>query len=187
MSCTSPRARAQSPRRRSAGARALPLALLLALLALPRGAGAGSHFPSLADLAEHPLQVPHTGSFYHCYIELAGHPKFREITGELRKRGVVLNVIDQRPSDLDPDVVSMLWTMFCFTLTNKRDLDVASLAVGPAYARVLPSLGRREALVAGEAVKFPVVVSVREYAEALEEAKRVAARGRGRVDASDFL
>lgn len=112
---------------------------------------------------------------------------FGDVARELRKRGVVLNVIDQRPSDLDPDVVSMLWTFFCFTLTNKRDIEAAALAVGPAYTRILPALRRREVLIAGEAVRFPVVTTVREYGEALTEAKAVISGSGRSVDVSNFV
>jgi len=106
---------------------------------------------------------------------------FGVIAREMRKRGVTLCVIDQRPSELDPDVVSMLWTSFVFSLTNQRDVEAAvSGSPNPQlYARVVPRLGRRTALVFGDAIRFPVVVEVVDYARAVEKVRGAYANGPG--------
>ena len=90
---------------------------------------------------------------------------FGDIAREMRKKGVILCIIDQRPSELDPDVVSMLWTNFVFTLTNRNDIEAALLGVPRAelFKKIIPILSGREVLVYGEAVKFPVVLKVKDY------------------------
>ncbi len=54
---------------------------------------------------------------------------FGAIAREMRKKGVMLCVIDQKPGELDSDVVSMLWTNFIFTLTDKNDIEAALIGI----------------------------------------------------------
>lgn len=90
---------------------------------------------------------------------------FGEIAREMRKKGVTLCVIDQKPKELDDDVISMLWTNFVFTLTDRGDIESALMGMPKAelFAKVIPRLGRQEVLVHGEAISFPVVVRVMDY------------------------
>ncbi|MCR8473663.1 MAG: ATP-binding protein [Crenarchaeota archaeon] len=95
---------------------------------------------------------------------------FGEIAREMRKKGVTLCVIDQKPSELDDDVISMLWTSFVFTLTDERDIGAALMGTPRAslLRKVVPVLERQEVLIHGEAVNFPVVVKVLNYKKAAE-------------------
>ncbi len=105
---------------------------------------------------------------------------FGDIARELRKKGVILCVIDQRPGELDPDVISMLWTKFIFALTQQNDINVALLGAPyeHLFRKVVPTLQNREALVYGLAVRFPVVVRVRDYVEFSKKYLVGVARGR---------
>ena len=99
---------------------------------------------------------------------------FGEIAREMRKKGVVLCVIDQKPGELDPNVVSMIWTNFVFNLTDRRDIEQALIGVDKPdmFKKIVPTLSPREVLVFGHALRFPIVLKVREYKEAEEEFKR---------------
>jgi len=92
---------------------------------------------------------------------------FGEIAREMRKKGVTLCIIDQKPGELDPNVVSMLWTNFVFNLTDKRDIEQAILGVDrpELFRKIVPTLSPKEVFVYGEAVRFPTVVTVRNYKE----------------------
>jgi hypothetical protein len=98
---------------------------------------------------------------------------FGDIAREMRKKGVTLCVIDQKPSELDPNVVSMIWTSFVFNLTDKRDVEHAIMGVDrpQLYKNIVPTLSPREVLAFGESIKYPVVVKVRDYSEVEEEFK----------------
>ena len=104
---------------------------------------------------------------------------FGDIARELRKKGVILCVIDQRPSELDPDVVGMLWTKFVFALTQSNDINVALLGAPyeQLFRKIVPTLQNRETLIYGLAVKFPVVVRIKDYVKFSKEVlKQIATR-----------
>ena len=90
---------------------------------------------------------------------------FGDVAREMRKKGVILCVIDQRPSELDPDVISMLWTNFVFALTNRNDIEAALLGAPKVelFKKVIPILSKREVLVYGEAIRFPIIIKVKDY------------------------
>jgi len=90
---------------------------------------------------------------------------FGNVAREMRKMGVTLCVIDQKPGELDRDVISMLWTNFIFTLTDQRDVDISVIgSPNPQlYSKIVPKLRRRTALIYGDAIKFPVVVEIIDY------------------------
>jgi DNA helicase HerA-like ATPase len=99
---------------------------------------------------------------------------FGVVAREMRKKGVTLCVLDQRPGELDPDVVSMLWTNFVFTLTNNRDIETAVYgSPNPTlYSRIVPKLRRQTALIYGDAIRFPVVLEIIDYRRVVEGLKR---------------
>ena len=100
---------------------------------------------------------------------------FGEIAREMRKRGVTLCIIDQKPYELDPDVISMLWTNFVFNLTDRRDIEAAIYGAPNAelFRSMIPRLKSREVFIFGEAVDFPVVLTVRNYREFVEHVKEL--------------
>jgi len=96
---------------------------------------------------------------------------FGVIAREMRKRGVVIVPIDQKPSELDPDVTSMIWTSIVFALTDSKDIDasLAGLDNPSLYKNIISSLRPGEALIYGPAVKFPVVLKIKNYKDVSKE------------------
>ncbi|MEM3709918.1 MAG: ATP-binding protein [Nitrososphaerales archaeon] len=90
---------------------------------------------------------------------------FGDIARELRKRGVVLCVLDQRPSEISEEVRAMLWNTFAMWLTEEKDIEVASkgLPFPKLFKPVIENLRRQEVLAFGEAVRIPAVVKVQDY------------------------
>ncbi len=114
---------------------------------------------------------------------------FGAIAREMRKKGVMLCVIDQKPSELDRDVVSMLWTNFVFTLTDRNDIDAALLGIPrpDLFRKVVPVMGRREVLIFGEAINFPVVILVKDYRAVAEYFKEITGEVERDIDRRESL
>ena len=97
---------------------------------------------------------------------VASQTIFGIIARELRKYNVTLMVIDQRPSGIDPEVLSQVGTRFSCLLDNERDID--AVLSGTSGSRALRSVlsrleSKQQALVFGHALPLPVVVRIREY------------------------
>ena len=97
---------------------------------------------------------------------VASQTIFGIIARELRKYNVTLMVIDQRPSGIDPEVLSQVGTRFSCLLDNERDID--AVLSGTSGSRALRSVlsrleAKQQALVFGHALPLPVVVRIREY------------------------
>src|SRR5262249_19587702 len=99
---------------------------------------------------------------------LAEQTIFGTIAREMRKYSVTLLVIDQRPSGIDPEVLSQLGTKVACLLDNDRDIE-AGLSGGAdatGLQGVRASLAtKKQALIVGHAVPMPVVVDSREYGD----------------------
>ena len=97
---------------------------------------------------------------------VAGQTIFGTIAREMRKYGVTLLVIDQRPSNIDSEVLSQLGTKLTCLLDDDRDVD-AVLAGVPGKSELRQILTRldakQQALVVGNALPMPIVVRTREY------------------------
>ncbi|MEM2153431.1 MAG: ATP-binding protein [Nitrososphaeria archaeon] len=87
------------------------------------------------------------------------------IARELRKRGIVLGIIDQTPSQIDENVFGMVWNFFVGAISIERDIDVAtsSLKFTQLFKPIVNALRRQEFLVYGSALKYPAVVKVVDY------------------------
>ena len=97
---------------------------------------------------------------------VAAQSPFGVIAREMRKNNVTLLVVDQRPSAIDPEVLSQVGTKVCCLLDDERDVD--AVMAGASGSRELRSVlaglrSRQQALFFGEAVPIPVAVQVREY------------------------
>ena len=94
---------------------------------------------------------------------------FGTIARELRKYNVTLMVIDQRPSEIEQEVMSQVGTRLTCLLDNERDID-AVLSGTPGSRQLRGVLARLEskqqALIFGHALPMPVVVHTREYGSA---------------------
>ena len=81
------------------------------------------------------------------------------IAKEGRKYGASLGVISQRPSELDPTVLSQCSTMFAMRLANEVDKGIIRAAAGASAASTiafLSSMADREAIAFGEAIATPM-------------------------------
>ncbi len=109
----------------------------------------------------------------HKFLErrAGAYSPFGVIAREMRKRGVIVVPIDQKPGDLDPDVTSMIWTNMVFALTDSRDVSAALIGIeNPRlYENIVYSLRPGEAVIYGPAVKFPVVLSIEDYSKLSKE------------------
>ncbi len=80
------------------------------------------------------------------------------IAKEGRKVGVSLWVVSQRPTELDPTILSQCNTIFAMRLANQADQEALRAAVPDASTSLLsclPSLGMGEAIAVGEGVPMP--------------------------------
>lgn len=83
----------------------------------------------------------------------------RRIAKEGRKYGVGLMLVSQRPSEVDPTILSQCGTIVALRLTNDSDRNqVASCASDnlKGLFSMLPVLRTGEALIVGEAVNMPI-------------------------------
>lgn len=91
---------------------------------------------------------------------------FGIIAREMRKYYVSLLVVDQRPSGIDPEIISQIGTKLVALLSDEK--DIAAVLTGMSNSSelrgILASLDtKKQALVMGHAVPMPVVVRTREY------------------------
>lgn len=83
----------------------------------------------------------------------------KRIAKEGRKYGVGLMLVSQRPSEIDPTILSQCGTTISLRLTNDADQGQVSSCAADNLAGLfgmLPSLRTGEALIVGEAVGMPV-------------------------------
>ena len=102
--------------------------------------------------------------------EVAQHTIFGTIARELRKYNVTLLIVDQRPSQIDGEVMSQIGTRVTCALSDEKDIAAVFTGVSGAQQlrSVLASLdSKQQALIMGHAVPMPVVVRTREYGEAV--------------------
>ena len=81
------------------------------------------------------------------------------IAKEGRKYGSYLGIVTQRPSELDPTILSQCSTIFAMRLSNDRDQTIIRSAISDSAASTLSflsSIGNREAIAFGEGVSTPM-------------------------------
>ena len=103
----------------------------------------------------------------HKFVDrsLAGQSIFGQIARELRKYNVTLLVIDQRPSQIDPEVLSQIGTKFTLQLDSDNDVEalIGGVSGRSGLRQVIAALeSKRQALVFGHALPMPVVVQTPE-------------------------
>jgi DNA helicase HerA-like ATPase len=95
---------------------------------------------------------------------------FGTIARELRKYNVTLLIVDQRPSQIDAEVMSQIGTRITCALSDEKDISAVFTGVSGAQElrSVLAALdSKQQALIMGHAVPMPVVVKTAEYGEAM--------------------
>lgn len=93
---------------------------------------------------------------------------FERIAKEGRKFGVSLGLASQRPSELDPTVLSQCGTLIAHRIVGQVDQDIIRAATPLAsrdLLRQLPGLASQHAVVLGDAIPAPASVRVRHVAE----------------------
>jgi DNA helicase HerA-like ATPase len=83
----------------------------------------------------------------------------RRIAKEGRKYGVGLMIISQRPSEIDPIILSQCGTIFAMRLANDTDRGQVAGAASDnlkGLFDILPILRTGEAIIVGEAVSLPI-------------------------------
>jgi hypothetical protein len=136
----------------------------------------------------------------HKFLEpsIAKHTIFGTIARELRKYNVTLFIVDQRPSGIDPEVMSQIGTRVTCLLDDEADIRAVFSGISGASTlrEVLARLDtRQQALILGHAVPMPVVVKTRTYGtpefyaalgvQENEDPDEVLARGRSLLRGDD--
>jgi DNA helicase HerA-like ATPase len=99
---------------------------------------------------------------------VAGLTIFGSIARELRKYNVTLLIVDQRPSQIDAEVMSQIGTRVTCALSDEKDINAVFTGISGAQQlrSVLASLdSKQQALIMGHAVPMPVVIKTTEYGE----------------------
>jgi len=99
----------------------------------------------------------------HSYLgttdERSASTAVRRIAKEGRKYGIGMMLVSQRPSEIDPTILSQCGTIFALRLTNATDRNHVSSAASDnldGLFSMLPVLRTGEAIIVGEAVNIPV-------------------------------
>jgi hypothetical protein len=117
--------------------------------------------PVLLICEEAHRYVPDTGLAEYGAAQKA----VRRIAKEGRKYGIGLMLVSQRPADVERTVLSQCNTWLIMRLTNAADQEHVNRMLPDSLtglSRLLPSLGRQEALFVGEAAAIPSRIVVRE-------------------------
>ncbi len=118
---------------------------------------------------------------------IARHTIFGTIAREMRKYNVTLLVVDQRPSGIDPEVMSQVGTRITALLDEESDIRAVftGVAGSAALREVLARLEtKQQALILGHAVPMPIVVRTRDYHDLYGE---IAGKGIDLADAAKAL
>jgi DNA helicase HerA-like ATPase len=106
----------------------------------------------------------------------------KRIAREGRKYGVHLALVTQRPSELDPTIISQCSTFFVMRMTNDADQTLVRSAVSEAAASQLafvPSLGAQEAIGIGEGMPLLARITFSTLSRAEIPQSDSGARGSG--------
>lgn len=93
---------------------------------------------------------------------------FGTIAREMRKYYVSLLVIDQRPSGIDPEIISQLGTKIVAQLSDEKDIQAVLTGVhgSQELKTVLATLdSKKQVLLLGHAIPMPIVIQTRSYDE----------------------
>ena len=93
---------------------------------------------------------------------------FGVIAREMRKYYVSLLIVDQRPSGIDPEIISQIGTKIVAQLSDERDIQAVLTGTNNSshLRTIISSLdSKKQVMLFGHAVAMPVVVQTREYNE----------------------
>ena len=128
------------------------------------------HYEETKAMEDEPRPLMITIEEAHKFLNpsVARHTTFGTIAREMRKYNVTLLVVDQRPSSIDPEVMSQLGTRISGKLTDERDIEAVLTGVSnrSALRGALESLDtRQQILVMGHALPMPIMMRTRQYDE----------------------
>jgi hypothetical protein len=135
---------------------------------------------ALGSQADEPRQLLIVIEEAHKFLDprIASQTIFGIIARELRKYNVTLLIVDQRPSQIDEEVMSQIGTRVTALLDNEKDIAAVLNGISGAAGlrEVLARLDtRQQAIIMGHAVPMPVVVKTRSYDEDFYAAIRAEA------------
>ena len=87
----------------------------------------------------------------------------RRIVKEGRKYGIGAMVVSQRPSEIDPTILSQCGTTISLRLTNSNDKGIVANTVSDnlsGLVNMLPILKTGESIIVGEAVRMPMRANI---------------------------
>ena len=87
----------------------------------------------------------------------------RRIVKEGRKYGIGAMVVSQRPSEIDPTILSQCGTTISLRLTNSNDKGIVASTVSDnlsGLVNMLPILKTGESIIVGEAVRMPMRANI---------------------------
>ena len=96
------------------------------------------------------------------------------IAKEGRKYGISLGLVTQRPSELDPTIISQCSTVIAMRLSTERDqkvIDANSQDGGLEFLEFLPILGERQAIVLGQGAPMPMRVQFHDIGGSVSSAR----------------
>jgi hypothetical protein len=108
----------------------------------------------------------------HRYVPNQGEAQYqdakdgiRRLAKEGRKYGIALMLVSQRPSEIDPTVLSQCSTWIVLRITNENDRAQVNAVLPDSLAgltNALSGLRRREAICVGQAITLPSRIRVTE-------------------------
>lgn len=128
------------------------------------------HFLGSQRTADEPKKLMITIEEAHKFlnVQAARQTIFGIIAREMRKYYVSLLVVDQRPSGIDPEVLSQIGTKIVAQLNDEKDIQATLTGVNNA-AQLRTVLGgletKKQVILLGHAIAMPVVIQTREYDE----------------------
>ena len=99
------------------------------------------------------------GRKYGIDKKLFGYNIFERIAKEGRKYGISAMIVSQRPSEIDPTILSQCGTTIALRLTNSNDRGIIANSVSDNLSNLvnmLPILKTGESIIVGEAVRMPM-------------------------------
>lgn len=87
----------------------------------------------------------------------------RRLVKEGRKYGMGAMIVSQRPSEIDPTILSQCGTTFSLRLTNSNDRGIVASTVSDnlsGLVNMLPILKTGEVIIVGEAVRMPMRANI---------------------------
>lgn len=125
-------------------------------------------YSEMIDMTEYPHLVVLLEEA-HKFLDpaIARNTIFDRLAREMRKFKLVLAMVDQRPSKIDPEILSQLANRFILSLNDPKDiLGALSGPVDPAAWRaIVKAMPPRTVLMFGDAIKAPTAMDVLLYNE----------------------